>query len=193
VDWDWELPAVSLWVFAAGGAALGERGAQTHARPAASLPRDLLRWGLVVACVAVALLSARLAIGAARLDAAVDAAEHGDCNAAEAHARASLRWRDQSRPYVVLAFCRRGTHPEAAKQAMLDAVRHDPNDWRHHYDLALLLAAAGGDARAEADAALKLNPLDALPRAAAVAFSSGTRSSQRDYAQNAPFLLPFSG
>ena len=190
IDWDWELPAVSLPVFAIGGAALGRAQGRVRTRPARPLRRTVARWALAAACVAVAVYSARLAIAAARLDAAVAAAECGDCETAEGRARASLRWLDQSGPYVVLASCLRNSRPAAAKQAMIDALERNPHDWRLRYDLALVLALAGEDPRYEAEAALALNPLDPGVRTAAAVFAEGTRASRRAYAGNAAFLLP---
>lgn len=189
VDWNWELPAVSLWVFAIGGAALAQQPDPPRARPGRYMRRAVARWALVATCVFVAVISARLAIAAAQLDAAVHAAEDGDCEKAEARADVSLRWRDQSGPYVVLAWCRRNSSSGAAKRAMVEAVERNPQDWRLHYDFALVLAYAGEDPRAEAEAARVLNPLGPGVREAAVVFARGTRASRRAYARNAQFLL----
>ena len=64
VDWDWEMPAVTLWLFAAGGAALAkherEQGAERH-------PSPPLRASLSLACVALAALPAALAVSQNRI------------------------------------------------------------------------------------------------------------------------------
>ena len=189
VDWDWELPAVSVWLFAVGGAALAEQPETAHAGLAPSRRRYMLRWAVVGICVLAAILSGRLALATARFDAAVAAAEAGDCPTAEARSRDSLHLRDHSAPYVVLAWCERARRPEAAKQAMAQAVRLDPEDWRLHYDYALVLAAAGDDPRAEADAARVLNPRDPDVVKAAEAFAAGMPKSWPGYARRAPFPL----
>jgi len=149
----------------------------------------MLRWAVVGICVLAAILSGRLALATARFDAAVAAAEAGDCPTAEARSDDSLRLRDHSAPYVVLAWCERARRPAAAKQAMAQAVRLDPEDWRLHYDYALVLAAAGDDPRAEAEAARVLNPRDPDVVKAAEAFAAGMPESWPGHARRAPFLL----
>jgi len=189
LDWDWELPAVSIWVFAVGGAALGEQPEAADARLGPSRRPVMLRWALVGVCVLAAIFSGRLALASSRFDAAVEAAEAGDCPKAEARARDSLRLRDHSAPYVVLAWCQRAGRPEAAQRAMAQAIRLDPEDWRLHYDYALVLAAAGEDPRAEVEAARALNPRDPDVVKTADAFAAGMPKSWPVDARQAPFPL----
>jgi hypothetical protein len=189
VDWDWELPAVSLWLFAFGGAALAGKREPANGERTSSWRLTVLSWALVAGCVFAAVYTGRLALAAARLDRAIDAAKAGDCRTAEARARDSLRLRDHSAPYVVLAWCRRTARPLAAKRAMAEAVRRDSEDWRLHYDFALVLAAAREDPRAEAEAARELNPRDPDVVRAAAAFAAGTRRSWPADARELPFLL----
>ena len=189
LDWDWELPAVSVWVFAVGGAALAGQPETADAPLGPSRRAVTLRWALVGICILAAIFSGRLALASARFDAAVEAAEAGDCPKAERRARDSLRLRDHSAPYVVLAWCQRSARPEAAKRAMAQALRLDPEDWRLHYEYALVLAAAGEDPRAEMDAARALNPRGPDVVRTADAFAAGTPKSWPADARQAPFPL----
>jgi hypothetical protein len=188
-DWDWELPAVSLWVFAAGGAALsGQPGAAAQGDPP---PRQvLLRWALVAGCVLAGFQAGRLALAAGRADDALAAARGRDCPKAEVRANDSLRLRDQSTPYVVLAWCRRAAQPVAARKAMVKAIRRDRKDWRLHYDFAIVLAEGGEDPLPEAKTAHHLNPLDPDVIEAVAVFARGTRESRRGYARGKQFMVP---
>jgi hypothetical protein len=107
-----------------------------------------------------------------RLDEAVRALEAGDCRAAIDASLASLEALNaRAEPFEVLGYCdaRLGLH-ELSVQAMGQAVRRDPRNWRTHYGLALARAAAGEDPRDAARAALSLNPGSVLAREAVERF-----------------------
>src|SRR5207248_2734572 len=100
VDWDWEMPAVTLWLFAAGGAALAkherEQGAERH-------PAPPLRASLALACVALAALPAAIAVSQNRIDTAGHALARGDCASATRAARSALdMFSFRPEPYRVL-------------------------------------------------------------------------------------------
>src|SRR5215218_3411374 len=85
LDWDWEMPAVTLWLFALGGLALGAR---RRDRPPTSAR---FRAPLAVAWIVVAVAPLLLMLSASRLDGASDALASGpDCRAARAKALDSL-------------------------------------------------------------------------------------------------------
>jgi hypothetical protein len=140
--------------------------------------------------VLAAAQAGRLALAAGRLDEAVAAVKARDCRTAETRATDSLRLRKQSAPYVVLAWCRRAARQSAAKQAMLEAIRLEPEDWRLRYDFALVLAAGGEDPRAQVEKARALDPRDPDLIKAAGAFVAGTPEAWRGYADEKPLLLP---
>jgi tetratricopeptide (TPR) repeat protein len=83
-------------------------------------------------------------------------------------------------PYEVLALCqaRRG-QLGLAIAAVHQAISHEPDNWRYHYDLGVLLGAAGREARPELERAQQLNPyalgladlLKTLPKGEAVNWS----------------------
>jgi O-antigen ligase len=167
VDWQWEMPAVTAWVFATGGLALAGRVDRSRApaypagrsRPALrSLPR------LLAAVGALLLLLVPLAIHRSQgpLFAAARAWSAGDCPTAIDRALAS---RDalaiRPEPYVLIGYCDvRLGRPRLAVRALERAARLDPDNWEMHYGLALVRAAAGLDPRPQARVAARLNPSD---------------------------------
>jgi len=156
VDWDWEMPAVTVWLFALGGAALAVQNRPDRAPPLAPGSR-LLVGVLLLACIPAAgliLLSQR------HLERSARAFERGDCRTAEAAAISSIKTlSERPEPYEALAYCqaRRG-NPYLALQAMRRAVRREPGNWEFVYGLALVRGAAGLDPRAAARQAKRMNP-----------------------------------
>ncbi len=106
VDWDWQMPAVTLWLFALGGAAL----ARSLRRRRRSYRRDtrnaVLRVGGLVACLFVAIVPARVAVSQAHLDSAIDAMQAGNCRQARDDAHSALSAEgERPAPYTVMAYC----------------------------------------------------------------------------------------
>jgi O-antigen ligase len=172
IDWDWEMPAVTAWFFAAGGLALA-RGARPEAaggRRMSNLPRI----GLALGCLLLAVVPARIAFSEARLDDSRAAFARGDCAGAVDSALGSIdALAVRADPYVILGYCdvRLGL-PDLAVRAMDGAVARDPGNWETHYGRALVLGAAGLDPRPAARRALALNPLAPLAREAVRAFDT---------------------
>lgn len=162
VDWDWQMPATTVWLFALGGAALSRPLRRRRRRHHRDLKLALPRIAGVVACLILALLPARLALSDADLNEAIDEAARGDCAAARAAAVSSIDEVSQRpTPYQVIVFCdlREGRYRHAVSEAS-QAVRHDPDNWELHYTLAIARAGAGLDPRAAARRAAALNPLE---------------------------------
>lgn len=163
-DWDWEMPATSVWLFAAGGMALSAPAGT------ASPPRNAGRLGRLVGSLAVLLVCinpVQVARSQAPLDLSAEALKRGDCRAA-VPAAVSVTSAESVRPepYQILALCDiRSGLPQLALQAALAARDRDPGDWQYEYTLALVLGAQGRDPRSAAGRALKLNPLDKRGRA----------------------------
>ena len=171
VDWDWELPAVTLWVFALAGAALG-------ARPdLASSPRGpgrTARLAAALGCLVLAVTPALVARSQLRLDDSVRALRAGDCPASVDAALDSISAVGaRAEPYEVLAYCdvRQGQEPLAVR-VMQQAVERDPENWEFHYGLALVRGAARMDPRPAARRAVELNPLSELARDAVDRFDT---------------------
>jgi len=86
LDWDWQMPAVTAWLFAAGGAALA-RPAQ---RAGGRLPA-LVRAALGVALLCIAAGPALIVISERDMEAALSAYERGDCARATTEAESADR------------------------------------------------------------------------------------------------------
>jgi hypothetical protein len=159
LDWDWEMPAVTIWLFCAGGAALA---VSTRSRGRRLRLRPWLRLLLALGFVAVALVPAATAVSQHRLDEALTAFSRGDCKKAESEARGSLDvvgFRPEPREVLAVCAWRRGD-PDGALREAREAVRRDPRNWRYRLDLALVLAARGERAVPAARTAATLDPLE---------------------------------
>ena len=161
VDWDWQMPAVSLWVFMLGGLALAR---EPQRRRYGDVPRNrtLLAIGWLVVAIAPLLVS----LSYSRVHAAAAEVRSDNCRAAEKHALQSISF-DADRPdaYSLLGVCDLANgFPAAAVAAMRKATGLDPQNWQEAYWLAVALAAAGQDPRSAARRALALNPLERLAR-----------------------------
>jgi O-antigen ligase len=159
VDWDWEMPAVTLWVFMFGGAVLAS--AKRTGRVGRALPLAV-RSAAAVGCFALAVVPGLVMASEARLDQSATAFARGDCPAAvQAADSASALLSELPQPFEIVAYCRmrQGRSGEAVA-ALERAVERDPNNWEYRYGLAVLRGAAGLDPRREARAALALNPRD---------------------------------
>ncbi len=178
VDWDWEMPAVTLWVFALGGAALARADAG-NATDADARTGTAPRIAAIAACSAVALVPGIVLVSQERLDHSADAFTRGDCRTAvdaASSAIAALALRPE--PYEVRAFCRlREGRTNDALRDLQRARERDPESWTYRYDLAVARAYAGLDPRPQAHAALRLNPLNRKTQRLVRRF--GTGSPQR--------------
>jgi hypothetical protein len=193
LDWDWEMPGVTIWVFALGGAALA---ASWRAGQAARQTPAAIRVAAVVACFAVAIVPGLVLVSQSRLDDSADAFERGSCPAAISSASGSISTLAvRSEPYEVRGFCRlrQGRNAEAASD-FEKAVGRDPKNWVYHYDLAVARAAAGLDPRAEAAEAHRLNPLGIEALRPERLFTTGSPATWRQQARTlwrgaSPFYL----
>lgn len=160
VDWDWEMPVVTLPFFAAAGLALSPRGSSLGRWAHGRAPRIVLA-GLCLAAVALPVLI----IGSqSRLTHAERALYTSNCAKAGTAARSSIEWLSaRPEPYEILGFCdlQRGQSTLAVAQ-MRQAVQRDPSSWERYYALALAQASAGIDPRPAAARALRMNPHEPL-------------------------------
>ncbi len=194
VDWDWQMPAVTLWLFAFGGAALARSLVWRRRRRHNELKRTAVRAGGAMACVLLAIIPARVALSQARLDSAIAELNQGNCRAAQSDANSSLSAVSQRpTPYAVIAYCdiRLGRYGAAAV-ALQRALQRDPRNWELHYELAVARAGAGLDPSAAARRAALLNPNEDLARTAPFRFQGG-RAAWESSAARAPLLSPGAG
>jgi hypothetical protein len=159
-DWVWELPSVTLWLFAAGGLALARPPARAETR-AVTLP-GLGRVIAALVVLAVTVTPVLNALADARVRDSVTAFKRGDCEGAIDHAlTATKRVSARPEPYAILAFCDvRLGELDLADRMMRNAVDRDPDNWVYHFGLSLIRAIRGKDPRPEVAAARRLNPLD---------------------------------
>jgi hypothetical protein len=165
IDWDWEMPVVTVGFFAAAGLALSARGRAG----AGWVPRHNTRLVLALLCLATVVLPVSIIGSQRRLGDAEHALYAFDCAAASPDALSSIGWLDfRPEPYEIVGFCdlRRGA-PRLGITAMRQAVRHDPGSWETYYALAIAQASAGVDPRSNVERALRMNPLEPLTREAA--------------------------
>ena len=103
IDWDWELPAVSIIPFALAGAALAST------TPRVSSPARLTRVVVGIGMIVIALTPVSIALSQARLNAAVAAVRDGDCAAGAEDALSSIDALPvRPEPYELLAYCNAG-------------------------------------------------------------------------------------
>lgn len=169
-DWDWEIPAVTIWLFAAGGLALAARveppgsdaNAKAHAAPRGDRAgaRGLGRVLVALACLVLALVPARIFLSDGALRESAQAFARGDCaTAVERALDAAEALGARPEPYAILGYCdvRLGV-PLLGVQAMEKAIARDPRNWEYHYGLALVRGASGLDPRPATRRALELSP-----------------------------------
>jgi O-antigen ligase len=162
VDWDWEMPALFAWFFAASGVVLAAPAGGSRLPAPPRLGRVLA--GL--ACLLLAVTPWLVLQSQTRLEASVDAFRRGDCQTAIDKALAS---RDalsvRAEPFELLGYCDlRAGEEELAVRAMRAARAREPRNWRMAYGLAVAQAIAGADPRAAAALAERLNPREPLAR-----------------------------
>lgn len=187
VDWDWQMPAVTAWFFAAGGLAL--------AAPAHRLHREVhprIRWAIALGCLILTVTPAVVWRSQTKLVQAVSAFERGDCIAAENDALASnAALRSRPDPFEIISYCEAAAnHFPLALSAIRAAEQRDPDNWELRYSDALISAVAGQDPRLPARHALALYPRSALTRGAVRAFSRGGPKAWRRFAVSAPLPVP---
>jgi hypothetical protein len=155
VDWDWELPAVTIAALACAAALLAAARGDEAERP--------LSGGARAAALATSLLAAVAGVGgyvgAAALAESRAAFDAGAFERARREADNAVRlapWSEDALLALGEARLALGERDEA-RAAFRDAAAKEPNDWYAWYELAL---ASDGSERASAlDRASRLNPL----------------------------------
>jgi len=175
VDWDWEMPVVTLGFFAVAGAALSPRAGHGSRWTPGGRARPIL----ALLCLLSMVIPVLIIGSQSRLGDAERALYAGSCAQASAAARSSIGWLDvRPEPYEILGFCElRSGLPGQAVAAMRAAVRRDPGSWETYYALAIAQASAGIDPRRNAERALQMNPFEPLTRQAATKLQSTSPSA----------------
>ena len=167
IDWFWEIAALGAIFFAAAGALVAARCEQLALRRAETDGRgQQRRFGLAIAGLAVAWISALALIGPLLVDREIDASDaaaaDGDLPAAVDHAetaRSIEPW--AATPYVQLGLLAEseGDYATAAER-LSQAIDREEGNWQLYYLRARVQHEAGDDAAATADLerARELNP-----------------------------------
>ncbi|HWK25990.1 MAG TPA: O-antigen ligase family protein [Solirubrobacter sp.] len=183
VDWDWEMPALFVWLFGGGGVVLAARSGRIG---------DLGRVPRLVAALAVLVLAITpvlFAYSQPPLERAVTAFLQRDCRTAIDQAlTATERFGTRPEPWEVLGYCDARFGDYALARRAMDAARErDPNNWQLAYGQAIVYGVSGLDARPFAAEALRLNPKDETARALVRDLAAAkTEARRRKVAVQAP-------
>lgn len=187
VDWDWEMPAVTAWIFAVGGLALSAPRGTYRAEG-----RRGIRLGVGIGCLLLTITPALVWRSQTRLTDAVQALERGDClQATKAALDSNAAVGARPEPFEIISYCEAGTGRFAfALSAVRAAETRDPQNWELRYAESLIRGVAGFDPRAAARAAVIRYPSSTLTRTAARAFATDDPHAWRRFALAAPLPLP---
>ncbi|MDX6411074.1 MAG: hypothetical protein QOE91_590 [Gaiellaceae bacterium] len=155
IDWDWQLPTVTLAALACGGAVLALARPEREARMLTARLR-LATLGLLLPLVAFAIVTQ---VGNSSLAASGSALDRQDAATAARLAARAHDWAPwSSQPWQRLGEAQLAAGDKAAaRRSLRHAIRLDPADWSLWSDLA---EAEAGAARQDALArAARLNPL----------------------------------
>jgi hypothetical protein len=184
VDWDWEMPALFVWLFAGGGVALAAREGESRLGEIGRLPR--VAGGLAILVLAITPWLILRSQGP--LERAQRAFAAGDCTTAVSAAlTATERFGVRPEPWEVLGYCdARAGEYALATRAMDAAHARDPRNWEYVYGQAIIAGVAGRDPRPAAARALQLDPLEPLARTLARDLRQArTAARRRDVARRA--------
>lgn len=153
VDWDWEMPAVTIAALACAAALL----AAADRRDAPPLLSPRVRAAAVVVALGLAVVAFVGVVGASALAASDRALAKGRYDEAASEARKAARWwRWSPDPWRQLGDVQaaRGDYG-AALESYRKAISKDRSDWRLWYDLATV--SDGAEARRALEEARRLN------------------------------------
>jgi hypothetical protein len=181
VDWDWQMPAVTLGIFMLAGLALARPADGRPGRFGLPFGRTLVALGWLAIAIAPLLGGASYA----RLQqSGLDLKTRGGCVSAKREALSSLSL-SAKRPqaYAIVGVCdlEQG-FAQAAVPAMAQAAALQPASWEDAFWLADARAAAGLDPHAAIARAIALNPLERGLRSAAEELSGDERAGWEDAA-----------
>jgi O-antigen ligase len=156
LDWDWELPVVTVAALLCGASLLHARRPQTAA--AADRFRVAPVAAAVAACIALLVLNSIALVGSISLHQAVGNLQSRSWTKAEHSARTASRWQPWSaEPYDLLgqAQLARGQR-KAAVSSFRHALRLDDRRWQTWYELGRI--GTGAERRVALEHILALNP-----------------------------------
>ena len=190
VDWDWQMPVISWWLFAAGGLGLARAG-RSRAR-AVGVPGRFARVLVMLGIALVVLLPVQVGLSQVNLTRAIAAFDRGNCNQAVAYAlKATSDVGARAEPFEVVGYCdARYHHTGLAITAIQNAINRDPGNWEYRYDMAVVRGLARLDPRAAAGQARSLNPMSPVTAALARAMRTSNPRVWAVAAAKAQLLVP---
>jgi hypothetical protein len=181
VDWDWQMPAITLWLFALGGIAVSRPLSARREVASSGAGRFPRLVGAV--CVGVlAITPVVIALSQTHLEKAVRAFDANECPASISASLDSINALGvRPEPYELIGYCdaRYGQY-QLGEEAMESAISRDPENWETHYGLGLVQAASGKDPMPALREAKRLNPLEPLVRHAVAIFEKAKRPAERE-------------
>jgi hypothetical protein len=176
VDWDWQMPAITLEVFMLAGLALARPADGRPGRFGLPFGRTLTGLGWLVIAIAPLLVGTSYA----RLQqSGLDLKTRGGCVSAKREALSSLSLSaERPQAYAIVGVCdlEQG-FAQGAVPAMARAAALEPQSWEDAFWLADARAAAGLDPHAAITRAIALNPLEHGLRNAARRLSGDDREA----------------
>jgi O-antigen ligase len=172
LDWFWELPGLGAVFFLASGALVAARCAQLSPSPAFAFDGEEApeerRFGLAVAALAIAWISAVALIGPLlvehEIEASQSAAGDGDLTSAVDHAKTARSIEPfAATPYVQLGLIAESQGEyDVAIERLTQAIDREDRNWQYYYLRSRVEEEAGDQAAARADRvrARRLNPLE---------------------------------
>jgi hypothetical protein len=164
VDWHWEMPAATVWLFALGGVALAGAGGRQRAETGGRG----LRLGAAAALLVLAVAPIANVVAQRHFERASRAYGDGRCrDAVDAALDSTAVLPVRAEPYLLLAYCDvKLGDPALGVRAAERAVDRDPDNWQTSYALALVSGAAGLDPRPALAQAIHRNPREPILRVA---------------------------
>jgi hypothetical protein len=156
LDWDWEMPVVTVAALLCGASLLHTRHAQATAT--AGRYRVTTVAAVIATCIALIVLNSIALVGSISLHRAEGSLQSRDWTQAESSARAASRWQPWSaEPYDLLgqAQLARG-QTRAAASSFRHALRLDDRRWQTWYELGRI--STGAERRVALEHILALNP-----------------------------------
>ena len=169
IDWFWEIAAVGAVFFIASGALVAARCRQLgRARAAANGKGEQRRFGLAVAGLALAWITALALVGPLLVDREIDASQSAAAEGNLAGAREHADTARSIEPWAASPYLQLGLVAEAegdyvtATGRFSQAINREEGNWILYYLRARAEHEAGEDAAARADRseAKRLNPLE---------------------------------
>ena len=190
IDWDWEMPALTLPVFALAGAACGRATARVD--EAQGQRRTTLRLVAGLGVLLLLITPIRVAVSQHHLEEAVTAFGEGRCATTVTRALAAAEvLGTHPAPFELLGFCDvRAGRSQLGVRMLEAAVRREPGSWELHYGLALVRGAAGRDPRPALRRARDLNPRELRITVALERLASDNPAQWRRVARRLPLIVP---